>query len=386
MKSKLLLILAGLWLMLLPGNMIKADPLPAGADDRIELSLRSSSLAEYKTTLSITSPKWKKWLRSLEQAENLPQPAPAYSVLELAAPVTNGTRQLYRVYSVESGAYLLQLDTRTVYRAPEEMKTDIDRLTQELSVRHFGKPLIWTEVDKLMPKGTVLSITDLETGLTFQGQRRAGSAHMDVQPLTKEDTAIMKTIYGGQWSWQRKAVLVKTPSGVVGASMHGMPHGGDGIPGNNFNGHFCIHFAGSITHGSAHSDPAHQVMAQKASGQLEAYHKTLSPLDTVKLFLVAVNQKDRHLVELLLNTGAETGLAAEWLDDHILNARPIAEPPAPFRIPGEALEAQFKTRVGISRKGARPQGIWFRWSLSRTTPTGAWFITDIQPEAVIRDY
>jgi hypothetical protein len=364
--------------------MIQADPLPAGADDRIELSLRSSSAAEYKTTVSISSPKWKKWLSSMEQAGNLPQPAPAYSVLELAAPASNGPRQLYRVYSVESGAYLLELDSRTVYRTPEEMKTDIDRLRQELAARHFGKLLTWTEVDKLMPKGTVLSITDLETGLTFQGQRRAGSAHMDVQPLTKEDTAIMKTIYGGQWSWQRKAVLVKTPSGVVGASMHGMPHGGDGIPGNNFNGHFCIHFAGSITHGSAHSDPAHQAMAQKAAGQLEDYHKSLSPLDTVKLFLVAVNQKDRHLLELLLNTGAETSLAAEWLDELILNARPIAEPPAPFRIPEDALEAQFKSRVGISRKGARPQGIWFRWSLSRTTPAGAWFITDIQPEAVIR--
>ncbi len=384
MKSKLLLILAGLWFMLLPGNIIEADPLPAGADDRIELSIRSSSAAEYKTTVSISSPKWKKWLSSLEQVESLPQPAPAYSVLELAASASTGTRQLYRIYSVESGAYLLQLDTRTVYRTPEEMKKDVDRLRQELAARHFGKPLIWTEADKMMPKGTVLSITDLETGLTFQGQRRAGSAHMDVQPLTKEDTATMKTIYGGQWSWQRKAVLVKTPSGVVGASMHGMPHGGDGIPGNNFNGHFCIHFSGSITHGSSHSDPAHQAMAQKAAGKLEEYHKSLSPLDTVKLFLVAVNQKDRHLLELLLNTDGDTGLAAEWLDEHILNARPIAEPPAPFRIPGDALEAQFKTRVGISRKGARPQGIWFRWSLSRTTPVGAWFITDIQPEAVIR--
>ncbi|MNC50955.1 hypothetical protein D3C75_1002270 [compost metagenome] len=124
-------------------------------------------------------------------------------------------------------------------------------------------------------------------------------------------------------------------------------------------------------------------MAQKASGRLEDYHKSLSPPDTVQLFLVAVNQKDRHIVELLLHTQAETELSAEWLDEKILTVRPLGETPA-SRIPNDALEALFKTRVAISRKGAPPQGIWFWWSLARTAPTGAWFIKDIQPEAVIR--
>jgi hypothetical protein len=163
-----------------------------------------------------------------------------------------------------------------------------------------------------------------------------------------------------------------------------MPHGGDGIPDNDFNGHFCIHFAGSITHGSSHSDPAHQAMAQKAAGRLEDYHKSLSPQDAVNLFLVAVNQKDRHLLELLLNANPEEELAAEWLDEKILTARPIGDTPAPSRISADALEARFKTRVAVSRKGAPPQGIWFWWSLTRANEAGAWFITDIRPEAVIR--
>lgn len=385
MKSKLLPLLAGVWLLLLPGNLTQADPLHVQAeDDRFELSLRSSPAAEYRTTLSIDSPKWKKWLRILEKMDSPQQPGPAYSVLELAAPDTDHIRQSYRINADEAGGTLMQSDTRSMYLMPDQMKKEIDGFRRELANRHFGKPLTWVEADKAMPKGTVLSITDLETGLTFQGQRRAGSAHMDVQPLTKEDTAIMKTIYGGHWSWQRRAVLVGAPGVVAGASMHGMPHGGDGIPGNNFNGHFCIHFAGSITHGSSHSDPAHQAMAQKAAGRLEEYHKSLSPTATVELFLVAVNQKDSHLLELLLQGDKHTELAAEWLDETILNARPITQPPAPIRDDKETLEASFQTRVGLSRKGARPQGIWFRWTLTRSGPAGAWYIADIRPEPVIR--
>lgn len=383
MKGKLLTVTA-LWFMLMSGNMVKADPSPAGSEDQIELSLRSSPAAEYKTSVFISSPKWKKWIRALEQDNKPLQPAPAYSVMELSVPEANGARATYRVTSHEAGLTLYRPDTRTAFQVPDHMKAELNELRQELADKHFGQALTWAEANKLMPKGTVLSITDLETGLTFRGQRRAGSAHMDVQPLTKEDTAIMKTIYGGRWSWQRKAVLVGTSGKVAGASMHGMPHGGDGIPDNDFNGHFCIHFAGSITHGSAHSDPAHQAMAQKASGRLEDYHKSLSPTDAVQLFLVAVNQKDRHLLELLLHTSTDAGLAAEWLDDSILTARPIGESPSSPSVPGDGLTARFKTRVAISRKGGRPQGIWFWWSLTRTNPAGAWFIADIQPEAVIR--
>ena len=53
----------------------------------------------------------------------------------------------------------------------------------------------------------------------------------------------MKTIYQGKWSWQRKAIIVELEDGRrLAASMHGMPHGAGAIRGNNFNGHFCVHF------------------------------------------------------------------------------------------------------------------------------------------------
>jgi hypothetical protein len=57
--------------------------------------------------------------------------------------------------------------------------------------------LNWKEVNQLLPRYTKFTVMDVETGKKFDVQRRAGSHHADVQPLTVKDTKIMKRIYGG---------------------------------------------------------------------------------------------------------------------------------------------------------------------------------------------
>lgn len=384
MKGKPQLIATGILLFLLTGTTAYADSPTPASQEQWELTLRSSQDASYTSTIRIASPKWRKWAGKFKQVNNPADPAPAYSVMELAVPDTAGAPGVYRVSLDQNGAALLQREQDQIYELPGDMSRALAAMAAGLAKAHYGKPLSWPEANKLMPKGTVLPITDLETGLTFLGQRRAGSAHMDVQPLTKADTAIMKTIYGGQWSWRRRAVLVGSPQGLAGASMHGMPHGGDGIPDNDFSGHFCIHFAGSVTHGSSHSDPAHQAMVHKASGLLKEYHEKLGPLETVDLFVVAVNQKDRHLLELLLHPAGDSRLAEEWLDSAILTARRLEDSRVAAPLSNQDLEAEVRARIAISRKGAPIQGILFRCKLVRTSAASAWFIRDIQPEAVIR--
>ncbi|RIE05456.1 hypothetical protein [Cohnella faecalis] len=66
-----------------------------------------------------------------------------------------------------------------------------------------------------MPRKSVFKVMDMKTGLS-SGSRRAGSDHA-VQPISREDTKIMNEIYGGQWSWNRKAVVVLA---AVGGSPH----------------------------------------------------------------------------------------------------------------------------------------------------------------------
>ncbi len=124
----------------------------------------------------------------------------------------------------------------------------------------------WTTASKVFAVGDIATITDLDSGLTYQVKRTGGSKHADCQPLTSQDTANMLKAYGGQWAWTRHAILVNIDGRVFAASQNAMPHGGQSIYNNNFPGHFCIHFLNSRTHGTDNLDPAHQSMVRKAAG------------------------------------------------------------------------------------------------------------------------
>lgn len=111
-------------------------------------------------------------------------------------------------------------------------------------------------VDRI-PKGATFTVKDCKTGKTFKCKRWSGANHLDAEPLTKSDTAVLKSIYGG-WTWKRRPILVKYNGRVYAASMNGMPHGTSTISDNKFSGHFCIHFYGSKTHGTKKVDATHQ--------------------------------------------------------------------------------------------------------------------------------
>jgi hypothetical protein len=131
----------------------------------------------------------------------------------------------------------------------------------------MGDLIPWNEASRILAVGDRALITDVETGLSFRVQRRGGSKHADCQPLTAEDTAVMRKIYGGQWSWARRAIVVSLDGKHMAASMNGMPHGAGAIKNNDFDGHFCIHFLNSRTHESNKLDSAHQAMVKKAAGK-----------------------------------------------------------------------------------------------------------------------
>lgn len=131
-----------------------------------------------------------------------------------------------------------------------------DKTIQTESLKWFGN-------ENTIPKGATVTIKDVQTGKTFQAVRWSGSNHMDTEPASKEDTATMKAIYGGSWSWKRRPILVKYNGHVYAASMNGMPHGTSTIS-NGFGGHFCIHFTGSRTHETNKVDSDHQSCVKEA--------------------------------------------------------------------------------------------------------------------------
>ncbi len=163
-----------------------------------------------------------------------------------------------------------------------------------------GEVVEWEKVNKLLPKGATFKVVDLETGFYFQVQRRAGNKHADVQPLTRDDTAVLKHLYNDKWSWNRRAILIPVKGRMLAGSMHGMPHGAGALE-NGFPGHFCIHFLGSSTHRSRNIDPSHQFMILKAGGQLSKYAAGASAKQAVSMFLVGMKQQDIKLAMPVLN-------------------------------------------------------------------------------------
>ncbi|MFF2450630.1 hypothetical protein ACFVSW_26660 [Neobacillus sp. NPDC058068] len=152
----------------------------------------------------------------------------------------------------------------------------------------------WKEVNHIVPKYTKFTVLDVETGKRFKVQRRAGSNHADVQPLTKKDTKIMKKIYSGKWSWKRRAIIVIHKEQWIAASMHGMPHGAGALE-NNFPGHFCIHFYGSTTHRTNTMDLSHMLMILKAAGKLEEYLGKANPYEAINAYVTGFKQQDKRI-------------------------------------------------------------------------------------------
>ncbi|MPN47989.1 hypothetical protein SDC9_195593 [bioreactor metagenome] len=100
----------------------------------------------------------------------------------------------------------------------------------------------------------------------------------------------MKEVWGGNWNWARRAVIVETDGRKIAASISGMPHAGldskpanvtvsgrsegygkgvnlDTIKGNGQDGHFDVHFLNSRTHGTNRVNAAHQQMVKVAAGK-----------------------------------------------------------------------------------------------------------------------
>ena len=150
--------------------------------------------------------------------------------------------------------------------------------------------LAWSDVDHLWPRGTYATVTDFDTGKSFKVMRSGGYNHADVETATAEDTKILKSLYGGSFSWNRRAIIVNISGRTIAASMAGMPHAGrddqpnramvsdrsggygygqnlDAVKGNNMDGVFDIHFYGSKTHGTNKADSQHQAQVRRAAGK-----------------------------------------------------------------------------------------------------------------------
>lgn len=337
--------------------------------EEVTISVQSSPSASYVTSVTIQSRPFVKGIADARQSDGK-------GVGTWAADVTLTLKRGDHTLSwiVDEDGTLLDLEKQKRLHPSPPVQRKLQVIADQLRIKHYGDLTAWPEVDTVLPKKARFQIVDLETGLTFRVQRRAGDQHADVQPLTREDTKTFKKIYNGKWSWNRRAVLVKTDDRVIAASMNGMPHGRGSLR-NGFPGHFCVHFYGSTTHRSQHVDLLHHLMIYKAAGRLDDYFRQLSPFDLIDVFIATFNLHDRHTLNMTLaEFGRSHNRVVDTLDGIVSITRHA--PFAQGHVSAQ-LAADIPVTVRLYRPGGDERAV-FRFLVTRDVLEQRWEISDVQ--------
>ena len=206
-------------------------------------------------------------------------------VIIVSPPISTAPYKTYTTHTVASGDNLWSISLKYGIPMPELMaennltQSSILRIGQVLRVPvhvipvtqtpgpMFGEHLDWFKAAQyLLPIGKTARVIDVATGQSFHFKRTTGAFHADCEPLTAEDAATIKRIWGGSYSWATRAVIVEVDGRRIAASMSSMPHDVQHIQGNNFNGHFDLHFLNSTRHKDNLMDPNHQAQVRIAAG------------------------------------------------------------------------------------------------------------------------
>ena len=116
----------------------------------------------------------------------------------------------------------------------------------------------------VLKKGHYGTIYDIDTGISLRIKRMGGHYHADVEPATAADTAKLKRVAGGHFSWGSEAVILKAGGKYVACGINTKPHGDQTIYNNNYDGQFCLHMSGSKTHASSKENSHHQSSIDRA--------------------------------------------------------------------------------------------------------------------------
>lgn len=341
---------------------------------KVVMTVRADPNAQLESQLTISSPIITKALQKvrLESANQVE----LFSDIELS--ITKQGQQ--KLYQLEKQGRLWDAATHQRIIISTEAAQQLRQLAITLRQQYYGKLIDWSQARELAPRKGIFSITDIASGKTFRVQRRAGSDHADVQPLTKEDSHIMKEIYGGEWSWNRKAVLIHTNGNWIAASMNGMPHGGDGIPDNDFSGHFCVHFLGSTTHKSDTPDVAHHLMIYKAAGQIREYLDNASPALLADSFVEALDHDEPYLLAQIA-VGMPSDQVAEWTKQmpDIRSIR-IDKPRQSKPLDGQQVEDAALTalvRLNVTMMKQSEERLSYLFHFKRQTTQSRWELTEV---------
>jgi len=108
--------------------------------------------------------------------------------------------------------------------------------------------LHWRYIRPLLRERVPFRVTDVATGINWNMISLANSNHVDVEPVTAEDTAAFMRANGGGWHGPthfNRPIWVTIGDRTFAATIIPWPHDISTIHDNNVDGHFCMYFYGS---------------------------------------------------------------------------------------------------------------------------------------------
>lgn len=158
----------------------------------------------------------------------------------LSADGVAGTSTLNKLYSGSAIAKSGSSSNNTASNTNNNNVTASGSTPSAASVKNVN----WfTSIRTKYKAGTVVTIYDFRTGLSWKCRFMSNGNHADSEPMTSTDTDTMYRAFGKKTTWNPKAVWITMPDGnTFIASLHNTPHLSGSIKDNNFDGHLCIHF------------------------------------------------------------------------------------------------------------------------------------------------
>lgn len=123
----------------------------------------------------------------------------------------------------------------------------------------------WSVIDSKFTVGSIIKLTDFNTGTTFNVIRTGGTNHADVEPASSEDKAGFIKCFKG-YSWEKRAFIAEIEGTRYAASLFGMTNGNDTVEGNDIEGALCLYFNESKSEIGAAPDAEHNANISRAAG------------------------------------------------------------------------------------------------------------------------
>ena len=129
-----------------------------------------------------------------------------------------------------------------------------------------GELRSWQSIKEELILGKTYSMMDYNTGTKFSLVFTGGAEHAEMESPSSEDTAILKKVFGDDFSFFKRPMLIEIGGSFIACSLQGHPHGEDTIQNNDMKGHVCLFFYESRSHVGLLPDEEHTANIRLAAG------------------------------------------------------------------------------------------------------------------------